>query len=136
MKRQVLILICIVVISLSLFGCGSGNKFDETGNASITADWYLVEFTVNGTTTKPADDPFLVRLFTAGMDPKFKCKDGPNCAFSYGKKSHAGYVTEEGGEYTITFDDTTKPLYGVISGNTLTLTNEKETLTFVFETDN
>ena len=135
MKRHFLSLICTVIISLVLSGCGAGSRLDGSGNASITSDWYLVEFTVNGTTTKPSDDPFLVRLFTAGMNPKFKCKDGENCTFSYGKKSRAGTVAEDSGEYTIMFDDTTKSLKGVISGNILTITDEKEKLRFVFETN-
>ncbi len=134
MKKCVLMLCCIFVLSTVLLGCGSTVKMDETGNASITSEWYLVEFTVNGTTTRPSDEPFLVRLFTAGMNPAFSCRDGKNCTFRNGKKSHNGTVTEEGGEYTIIYDDTSKPMKGRIDGNQLTLTNEKGTLEFIFET--
>ena len=133
MKRSILILSCIFAIVAILAGCGTKGRMDEAGNTSITSEWHLVEFTVKGNTTRPAEEPFLVRLFTVGMDPKFSCKDGVNCTFTNGRKSHNGTVREEEGAYMITFDDTTKQMKGVITDNRLTLTNEKETVKIVFE---
>ena len=135
MKKRILIIICTMALSLVLFGCGSKNEFDEEGNALISSDWHLREFTVNDSSTNVKEEGFLLRLLTVWSNPKFKCKDGTNCTFSYGKRALTGTVTEEDGEYTITFDEKVKTFKGTISGNTLTLTSGNGKLRFVFETN-
>ena len=134
MKKHILILICITVLMVSLAGCGSGAKLDEAGNAAITSDWNLVQFTVNDSKTVVKETPLLIKLFTFRMNPRFSCKDGTNFKLTIGKKTHKGTLTEDGGEYTLTFDDSSKQFTAVINGNTLTITNAEGTIEFIFKT--
>ncbi len=136
MRKILSILLCILILSCLLSGCGSGSEtvYDEDGNASITSEWRLVEFTVNDNTTVIANDPPLVRIFTAHLNPAFSCPDGTNCTLRNGRKSHSGTVTKEDGKYMITFDDTSVAMIGEISGNVLTLQKAGGKLEIVFKT--
>ena len=90
---------------------------------------------VNGKVTREADYSPIVRLFTSKDAPKFKVsKDGASCVLTIGQKNHKGTVTEEDGKYIIDFDDSYSDMIGEISGNKLSLTNEKGTVLLLFET--
>ena len=125
MKKEFsLIVVCILIAICILGGCSkSDNK-----NVDITSDWTLKEFTVNGKTVeaKTLDEE------TRKLAPSFSCKDGENCIISNNGKDHPGKVTQSEEKYVISFDDTDQELSGQISGDTLTLINSKNTVTFVF----
>ena len=121
-------ILCLALTVLTLFaGCGS------KGTVDITSKWKISEFTVNGTTTKMDDTPFFVRMFAVTKNPKFVCKDGVNCVLTSSGKAHPGTITQEGDTYVITFPDTSKKMYGRISGDKLMIINEGGTLELVFE---
>ena len=127
--RSVIGILCLLsVIVMLCGGCASSATPD------ITSDWKISEFTVNGKTTKEDETPFLVKVFTSSQNPRFVCRDGVNCVFSLGDKKHPGTVTKEGDQYIINYADTTKLMYGTISGNKLMLKNESGTLELIFET--
>ncbi len=134
MKRKKYIFgICVFLLIGLLAGCGKSGS-DDTGDAAITSKWKIVEFTVNGETSRPTEEPFYVRLFIAGMDPAFSCKDGENCVFHLGKKDHKGTVVQEDDKYVIYYDDTKKPMIGRIEGKQLIISDENDKFQFVFET--
>lgn len=126
--KLIAVLSSFLIVAAGMFGCG--NKSAE--EVTITSDWELVEFTVNGTTTNPSEDSFLVRLVTESSNPKFVCKDGVNCVLSIGEKKHRGKITEQDGIYIIDFDDSYKNMTARIDGDNLILTNESETLEIIF----
>jgi hypothetical protein len=135
MKKSIQRIGCIVFV-LALIGmvfmvsgCG------QSGDAKITSKWKISEMMVNGKVTREADYSPIVRLFTSKDAPKFKVsKDGASCVLTIGQKNHKGTVTEEDGKYIIDFDDSYSNMIGEISGNKLSLTNEKGTVLLLFET--
>ena len=135
MKKSIQRIGCIVFV-LALIGMvfmvsGSG----QSGDAKITSKWKISETMVNGNVTREADYSPIVRLFTSKDAPKFKVsKDGASCVLTIGQKNHKGTVTEEDGKYIIDFDDSYSNMIGEISGNKLSLTNEKGTVLLLFET--
>ena len=88
-------------------------------------------------------DPFLsnqdtrrsaLKLFTADAMPAFSCPEGFRCEFSLNKKTHRGILTEEGNDkYRIDFSDSYKPFLAEITGDRLTLKNEKGNISIVFK---
>lgn len=97
---------------------------------SLTSDWELVEFTVNGTTSKAADMDVQERKDA----PAFRCEDGEHCVVNMSGKDHNGTIKEEGGQQVIHFDNTEVTMTAEVSGNTLTLVNDKGTVTMIFQT--
>ncbi|MBO4846259.1 MAG: hypothetical protein J5525_08120 [Lachnospiraceae bacterium] len=125
MKKGLSVLIvCILALAFILGGCSKS----EGKNASITSNWTLKEFTVNGKTVEYKD----MDEETKKIAPAFSCTDGENCVVSNNGKDHPGKITQSDGQYIISFDDTDQALSGQISGDTLTLVNTKNTVTFVF----
>lgn len=120
------VLSAMLVLSLSV-ACGSTS--DEI---SITSKWKLEEYTVNGNTTRVADEGFLEKVLFSSSDPKFVCKDGVNCTFSLNKVDHKGTITDNDGIYVIDFSDTYKNLFARIDGDKLIMINEAGTVKFVF----
>ena len=124
----------IVSIMVMVLLCGCGDKKNESGNASIHSDWELVEYTINGQTENVEDDSFALKLFTADAMPAFSCPEGFRCEFSLNKKTHRGILTEEGNDkYRIDFGDSYKPFLAEITGDRLTLKNEKGNISIVFK---
>ncbi len=126
--KLIAVLSSFLIVAASMFGCG--NKSAE--EVTITSDWELVEFTVNGTTTNPSEDSFLVRLVTESSNPKFVCKDGVNCVFSLGEKKHRGKITEQDGIYIIDYDDSNKNMTARIEGDNLIITNDTGAIEIIF----
>ena len=112
--------------------CACGSKTDENGNALITSDWKLVEYTVNGTRTVMAETEWYVKLFTANMEPAFSTKDGSTCTFSVGGNSHNGTITFDVTEYTIDYDDSQKDMLATIDGDELRIYTADGKLEFIF----
>lgn len=128
MKKGLIgIIVCILATVFILTGCADS----DSKGVSITSDWKLKECTVNGKTLKAKD----MDEETLKLAPAFSCTDGENCVVSNNGKDHPGKVTQSEGKIVISFDDTDQALSGQISGNTLTLVNTKNTVTFVFVTD-
>ncbi|MBR4544035.1 MAG: hypothetical protein IKO53_07480 [Lachnospiraceae bacterium] len=123
----------ILTIFMMCMLCACGSKVDENGNALITSDWELVEYTVNGTRTVTAETEWYVKLFTIGMEPEFSTKDGSTCTFSVGGKSHNGTITFDGSEYTIDYDDSQKDMFATIDGDELRIYTANGKLEFIFE---
>lgn len=114
-----------------LLGCGSS---DFSGNASITDDWKLVQYTVNGKTEKGEDIPFDSPLLL-DRSPSFSCTDGTNFTFSNNGKSHSGTLTESEDGYILNYNDKTKQMEAKISGNRMTIhIVGKDSVEFIFET--
>ena len=134
-KNRILLMLMIAVSVAVLAGCGSKKaELDASGNAPITARWRLVQFTVNGKVTRINEQPWWMKVLFAGKNPSFSSPDGVKCVFSNNGKARDGRISLEDGVYHITFDGATAGLNGVISGRILTITNEKGTLEFIFET--
>lgn len=131
MKKSLSIAVITVFMMCMLCACGS--KTDENGNALITSDWKLVEYTVNGTRTVMAETEWYVKLFTANMEPAFSTKDGNTCSFSVGGNSHNGTITFDGTEYTIDYDDSQKDMLATIDGDELRIYTADGKLEFIFE---
>ena len=121
----------ILVMAGLLAACGKTENKTKEGNVPLTSEWSLVEFTVNGNTTRADDLDEEVRK----VAPGFLCEDGENCIISNGGKNHPGTITKEGDQYVIRFDDTEATMSAEISGDTLTMTNNKGSVTFVFRAD-
>ena len=135
-KRTLLLFSCLVLSGVMLGACqkntdvSSVDTGSQTGEVSgITAQWELVQFTVNDQTTMAKDMDADMRKNAPG----FVCEDGAKCVVSLSGKDHPGTITEQDGTYVIDFDDTDQDMTGTIEGNTLTLVNTKGTVTFVFE---
>ena len=96
----------------------------------LMQDWKLVQFTVKGETTKASSLP---KNDLETVAPRFSFSDGTHVIFHNGMKDHSGTVREENGQYIITYDDTTQGMIATVSGDKLTIVNEKGTLEFVFE---
>lgn len=97
----------------------------------ITSNWELVEYTVNGKTTKVIDE-----AEDNPNSPSFVCKGNNSCVVSVNGKDHEGYMTESAkGKYKITFDDTDQGMTATIKGHKLTLENDKKTVEIIFEAD-
>lgn len=133
MKKTVLLLFGLVLAMCMFCGCGAKTSYDADGNAAITSKWRIREFTVKGTTTKIYEQPFWLQIIAAGDNPRFSCSDGINCEFTNLGKSHSGTVSFEDGVYKISFGEASNALTGVITGNLLEITNDKGTLSLVFE---
>lgn len=97
---------------------------------ALMQDWKLVQFTVKGETTKASE---LTKNELETMAPRFSCSDGTHVVFRNSNKAHNGTVREENGKYAITYDDTYQAMIATVSGDRLTLVNEKGTLEIIFE---
>lgn len=98
----------------------------------ISSDWNLVEYKVNGRTTKAEN----LTSEEAKVAPAFKYIGEHDCKLSLNGKTHKGYMTESGkGTYRITFDDTDQAMTIVIKGKNMTITNEKDTIKLVFKAE-
>lgn len=131
MKKKLNIVFAVICMLCMLCACGS--KVDENGDALITSDWKLVEYTVNGSRTVIADLEWYVKIFTAHMEPEFSSKDGNTCTFSLGGSSHNGTLTFDGDEYTIDYDDSHKDMLAKIDGDELRIYTADGKLEFIFE---
>ena len=145
--RNLVIKVAVFGISCALcFGtvaCGN-EGVNDSADASMTAvktteaqpiealmqDWKLVQFTVKGETTKASSLP---KNELETVAPRFSFSDGTHVIFHNGMKDHSGTVREENGQYIISYDDTTQGMIATVSGDKLTIVNEKGTLEFVFE---
>ena len=145
--RNLVVKVAVFGISCALcFGtvaCGN-EGVNDSADASMTAaktteaqpiealmqDWKLVQFTVKGETTKASELP---KNELETMAPRFSFSDGTHVIFHNGMKDHSGTVREENGQYIISYDDTTQGMIATVSGDKLTIVNEKGTLEFVFE---
>ncbi len=117
-------ILCLLALCLL---CSCGPKEDKKNE--LAAEWELVSFTVNGKTDYPENfTPTNRKLL-----PQFKCDDGVNCIFVHNQKEHKGTITEEDGKYVITYEDTVQTMTATLSGDTLTIVNQKETLEFEFK---
>lgn len=126
MKKKVCLLCSILCVMCLLVGCDSSGS---SGNASITDNWQLVEWTVNGKTEKFKDIP------PDSLSPQFSCTDGTNFTFSLKGKGHSGTLTESEGVYTLTYNDTFKKMEARISGNRMTITMaDSDVMELIFET--
>ena len=128
LRKNYFILVVFLLIVMCIIGaCGKKENSDEI---SITSNWKLVSFTVNGEKTEVKDG------FDSSLYPTFSCPDGVNCVVSNGKEGHHGTIEEVDGKYMITFDGSSLVgMEGTISGNTLTLVNPKGTVEMVFATE-
>lgn len=145
--RNLVVKVAVFGISCALcFGtvaCGN-EGVNDSADASMTAaktteaqpiealmqDWKLVQFTVKGETTKASELP---KNELETMAPRFSCSDGTHVIYHNSMKDHSGTVREENGQYIITYDDTTQGMIATVSGDKLTIVNEKGTVEFVFE---
>lgn len=124
-KTSFLILSCLFIAFCLLTGCGKG----DTQKKTFAKDWELVEFTVRGTTTKASELEPEVRKIA----PAFRCEDGKNCVLSNNGKDHEGTITEENGQYFLSFGDSSAKLTAVVSGDVLTISEVEGKLSFVFK---
>ena len=115
---------CILVFMLLLGGCGKSTSFP-------VSDWALVEYTVKGATTRAEDLVPEVKE----LAPAFRCEDGEHVTVSNNGKDHPGTITEEDGQYVIRFEDTEETMSAQLKDDTLTMSNSKGTVTFVFRKD-
>ena len=98
----------------------------------ISSDWNLVEYKVNGQTTKAEN----LTSEESEKAPAFKYIGEHDCEISLNGMIHKGYMTESGkGKYRITFDDTDQAMRIVIKGKNMTITNEKNTVKLVFKAE-
>ena len=128
MKKNIRHIIIILFAVCILYGCGPKNDKDKD-KSRLAAEWELVSFTVNGKTDYPENFSDENRKLL----PQFKCSDGFNCIFVLNEKEHKGTISEENGKYVISYDDTDQTMSAVLSGDTLTITNNKGTLDIVFK---
>ncbi len=130
MKKKVSIV--LVTIFMMCMLCACGKKVDENGDALITSDWKLVEYTVNGSRSVMAETEWYVKLFTIGMEPAFSTKDGTTCTFSVGGKEHTGTLTYDGDVYNIVYNDSQKGMIADIDGDELRIYTADGNLEFIF----
>ena len=95
----------------------------------LMKNWKLVQFTVKGETTKAEELP---SYDLENMAPRFTCEDGIHIVFSNGAKDHPGTVSLENGQYILRYDDTTRDMTATLSGDRLTVVNDKGTLEIIF----
>lgn len=140
MKRKLLLLACGVMVMGSLLGACGNVGSGQAGNGKavqsetsvapeLVAKWSLVQFTVNGKTSKAEELLPDVRL----RAPEFTCEDGTHCEIKLNGKSHAGTISNEDGTYVISFNDTDQKMTVTLDGDVLELTNTKGTVTMVFQ---
>ena len=115
---------CVLVFIFLLGGCGKTTS-------PLASDWELVEYTVKDITTRAEDlDPEVKKIA-----PAFRCEDGEHVTISNNGKDHPGTIAEENGQYVIRFDNTEETMSAQLKDDTLTMSNSKGTVTFVFRKD-
>ena len=129
MKKSLLLVCTLVLMVLTLCACGKKEEDNYSGpDKDITSNWDFTELESGGTVSKRED---FKRVDKDDL-PVFTCTDGTNCEFKINGQAHKGMVTKEGDVYNIKFDDTEATMTGVISGNKLTLENNKKSFTVTF----
>ena len=140
MKQKLVLLACGIRVMGSLLGACGKAEGGQAGNGKpvqseaavapeLAAKWSLVQFTVNGKTSKAEELLPDVRL----RAPEFTCEDGAHCEITLNGKSHAGTISNEDGAYVISFNDTDQKMTVALDGDVLELTNTKGTVTMVFQ---
>ena len=108
----------------------STTEVEQQETAGVIGDWDWLEFTVKGETTKREEIPY-DSIQEDG--PHIACEDGIHCLYSNNMEQHSGTIQEEDGKYIITFEDGTWTMIGTVSGDVLTVVNEKGTKELIFQ---
>lgn len=121
MKRMIIVAAVLITVLCAFCACG------ET-TADITSSWVIKQMTVNG----KKFDYTLIPIDSKA--PAFSCSDGKNLTFSLNGKKHNGTLAENGGVYTIEFEDSAKDMEAIITNNKLILKiKDSDSMELVFK---